>query len=123
MHQSVNAIVRNLPHYAPGVLSIKGHHTVKWVIWGIPALYLAVCAHSIWIIFSASDGLAGLWAMFLAWPWSFIPGYLTEDAFLGNIVRISLAFTLNAAVLALALGLLARGIRAAVRRFAAGPGA
>ena len=95
---------------------------MKWVILGIPALYLAVCAHSVWIIFNASDGLAGLWAMFLAWPWSFIPGYLADDAFLGNIVRICLAFALNAALLALVLGLVAKGLRAAVRRFATGPG-
>ncbi|MGI9413010.1 MAG: hypothetical protein ACR2PM_05040 [Hyphomicrobiales bacterium] len=100
---------------------MTGHNTMKWLIYGIPAIYLAVCAHSIWIIFTASDGLAGLWALFLAWPWGFIPGYMSSDGFLGNIVKICLGFALNAAIIAFALSLLVRVFRAVVRRFAAGP--
>ena len=36
-----------------------GDDIMKWLIYGIPAVYLAACAYSIWLIFTVPDGLAG----------------------------------------------------------------
>ena len=88
---------------------------MKWLIYGIPAIYLAACAYSIWIIFTVPDGLAGMLAYFLTWPWGFIPGWFPGDAFYMNIVMAIAAFVLNAAIIVLVLKLLARLLRAVFR--------
>ena len=92
-----------------------GDDIMKWLIYVIPAIYLAACAYSIWIIFTVPDGLAGMLALFLAWPWSFIPGWFPGDAFYMNIAMAIAAFILNAAIMVLVLKLLARLLRAVFR--------
>ena len=95
---------------------------MKWLIYGIPALYLAACAYSLWIIWTVPDGLAGMLALFLAWPWSFIPGWFPSDGFIWNMVMVFVAFAINAAIMVLVLKLLTGLARAAFKRIAPGSG-
>jgi len=88
---------------------------MKWLIYGIPAVYLAACAYSVWIIFSVPDGLAGMLAYFLSWPWGFIPGWYPSGEFYMNIIIAIAAFALNAALMVLVLKLLTRMVRAVFR--------
>ena len=96
---------------------MTGHNTMKWLILSIPALYLAVCGHSVWLIYKHStEPLAGLLALFLSRPWSLIPGYLSPETFFANIVKVCIAFVLNAAIMFVVLTLLAKLLRIAIRR-------
>ena len=88
---------------------------MKWLIYGIPALYLAACAYSIWIIFTVPDGLAGMLAYFLTWPWGFIPGWFPSGGFVRNIIMAIAAFALNAALMVLVLKLATKMVRAVFR--------
>ena len=88
---------------------------MKWLIYGIPALYLAACAYSIWIIFTVPDGLAGMLAYFLTWPWGFIPGWFPSGGFVRNIIMAIAAFALNAALITLVLKLATKIARAVFR--------
>ena len=89
---------------------------MKWLIYVIPAVYLAACAYSVWLIFTVPDGLAGMLAYFLTWPWGLIPGWFPSDGFIWNIVMALVAFALNAAIMVLVLKLATKMVRAAFRR-------
>ena len=89
---------------------------MKWLIYVIPALYLAACGYSIWLIFTVPDGLAGMLAYFLTWPWGFIPGWFPSGEFYWNIIMALAAFALNAAIMVLVPIFLIKLIRRSATR-------
>ena len=72
---------------------------MRWLSYLLPGLYLALCGASIVILFISTEPLAALYALFLAWPWSFVLELVGSDQFLVNVALVTVSFLINAAIL------------------------
>jgi hypothetical protein len=80
---------------------------MRWICLLAPGAYLVLCAASIAALFISTEPLVGLYAVFLAWPWSFVLEFVVAgDSFLVNMALIAAAFLINAALLYAACRLL-----------------
>ncbi len=72
---------------------------MRWLCYLAPALYLMLCATSVAALFFSTEPLVGLYAVFLAWPWTFVFDMVNSSSFLVNIALAASAFLANAALL------------------------
>ncbi len=73
---------------------------MRWVCYIAPAIYLALCVASVAVLFISTEPLVGLYALFLAWPWSFVVlDTVNSSSMVVNIALVAAAFALNAAIL------------------------